>query len=933
MNYRSILFAAAVAILGAGLVTQAAGAPIVREHIRFDANWRFRTDPNTSIGGTLITAWQSESASGITELNVKSLPDTPADQRWRRARIGQDVFRNRPGFAWFKADLGSSLPASPGMKRILHFDSVDDNCEVFVNGVLLKTHYVWDDAFDVGIDSAWREGTANSVVLLIQNTGGGGGIMGMVTLRAAKDQEVPEFAKPDYNDSAWRVVQLPHDYLLEGTFTPTADASHGSLPQIPAWYRKTFTIPKSDQGKTLTIEFEGVYRNSIVWINGHKFGKQSSGYVGFRYDLAPYVHYGGRNELAVFVDPRQSEGWWYEGAGIYRHVWLDITDPIHVAPNGTFVSSELRGALAMLTAQTMIANETGREQGCVVVSEVYDPNGMKVVTVKSGTPVGMYHTRTLSQQISVMNPMLWSIEKPQLYRLHTTVVRNNQPTDSVDTTFGIRTLRYDADKGFFLNGKPVKFKGTCNHQDFIGVGIGMPDGLLDWRIKKLKEMGSNSYRCSHNPPAKELLDACDRLGMVVMDENRHLGEATGGKTPHGAKYDDLSELRELILRDRNHPSVVMWSMCNEEPLQGTPEGATIFKAMMDEVHRWDTTRPISCAMNGGWGYGITTVEDLQGGNYNPSGYDAFHKKFPKMPFFGSETASAVSTRGEYVNDREKGYVSAYDVNAPPWAQTAQVAWKALADRPFMEGGFVWTGFDYKGEPTPYGWPCINSHFGIMDMCGFPKDSYYYYKAWWGDKPSVHVFPHWNWPGKEGKPINVWVHSNCDQVELFLNGQSLGIKKMPRHEHLEWNVRYAPGALVAKGYNNRKLAATDRVETTGAPASIVLKTDRTKLLADSEDVTMVEVQVLDSNGRIVPEAANMVRFSVTGAGSVAGVGNGDPSSHEPDKAVQRSAFHGLCMVLVRATGTPGGIKLQATSPGLKSASLILQSGAATVKDGI
>lgn len=869
-----------------------------------------------------MTSWQWAPAVGATELNVQTVPQDIAG--WRRARIGQDVFRNRPGFAWFRADLGTSLPVSPGMKRVVHFDSVDDNCEVFLNGVLLKTHSVWDDPFDVDLGGAWKEGSANTVTVLVENTGGGGGIMGMVTVKSARENEVPDFARPDFNDHSWRTVQLPHDYLLEGTFTPTADAGHGSLPQIPAWYRKTFTIPKRYQGKTLTIEFDGVYRNSVVWFNGHMLGKHSSGYIGFRHDLAKYANYGGKNEISVYVDPRQSEGWWYEGGGIYRHVWLTVTDPIHVAPNGTYISSQMRGSLAMLTADTTIANESGKEQICVVVSEVYDPSGTKIVTVKSFTPVGRYHTRTLTQQISVMKPILWSIETPNLYRVHTTIVRDNTATDAVDTTFGIRTLRFDADKGFFLNGKSVKFKGTCNHQDFIGVGIGMPDSVLEWRIKKLKEMGSNAYRCSHNPPAKELLDACDRLGMVVMDENRHLGEATGPKTSHGVKFDDLSELRELIQRDRNHPSIVIWSLCNEEPLQGTQEGAEIFSAMMNEVHRWDWTRPISCAMNGSWGFGISNVEDLQGGNYDPRGYDAFHKKYPKKPFFGSETASAVGTRGEYANDRTKGYVSAYDVNAPPWAQPAQVAWKALADRPFMEGGFVWTGFDYKGEPTPYGWPCVNSHFGIMDMCGFPKDSYYYYKSWWGEKPVVHVYPHWNWKGKEGKAINVWVQSNCEQVELFLNGKSLGIKKMPKHEHLEWNVAYIPGALVAKGYNEHKLAASDRVETTGTPVSIVLKSDRNLLTADSEDVTMIEVQVLDAKGRIVPEAANKINFTVTGAGSVAGVGNGDPSCHEPDKASQRSAFHGLCMVLVRAAGTPGTIQLQASSPGLKSASMTLRS---------
>jgi len=567
-----------------------------------------------------------------------------------------------------------------------------------------------------------------------------------------------------------------------------------------------------------------------------------------------------------------------------------------------------------------------------VMSEVYDPKGQKVVTIKSFDTAGAKHTHTFTQWLSVMKPMLWSVDHPNLYRLHTTIVRNNVPTDAVDTTFGIRTIRFDVKNGFFLNGKPLKLKGTCNHQDFAGVGTGMPDSVLYWRVKQLKAMGSNAYRCSHNPPAAELLDACDRLGMVVMDENRHLGEATGPKTSHGTKFDDLSELRDMVQRDRNHPSIVMWSMCNEEPLQGTPEGAQIFAAMMMETHKWDSTRPISCAMNGGWGYGISNVEDLQGCNYNPSGYDAFHAKFPKVPMFGSETASAVSTRGEYVNDRVKGYVSAYDVNAPPWAQTAQVAWKALADRPYMAGGFVWTGFDYKGEPTPYGWPCVNSHFGILDECGFPKDSYYYYQSWWGDKPVVHVFPHWNWAGQEGKPINVWVHSNCDQVELFLNGKSLGVKTMPHLEHLEWTVNYVPGSLVAKGYNHHKLAATDRVETTGAPARIVLSTDRTSLTADSEDVTMITVQVLDAKGRVVPYAANKIDFNVSGAGSVAGVGNGDPSCHEPDKASSRSAFHGLCMVLVRASDAPGSVLLQATSKGLKGAAMVLHSSPATVKDG-
>ena len=932
MKPRSLPLKSVLAVIGLSLAIQSFGTSTVHQHIRFDDNWRFQVDPNQTLAGEQITDWKWIPAKDITALDFPGLPDTWGSSEWKHANIGQDVFGGRPGFAWFKTTLTSKLLAKANLKRVIHFESVDDNCEVFLNGKKLIKHLVWDDPFDVQLDSAWSTTGPNELVLLVENTAGGGGIAGPVTVQASKEEVAPEFARPSYNDQAWRIVHLPHDYLLEGKFTPTANPDHGSLPQIPAWYRKTFRISAALKGKDISVAFDGVYRNSIIWINGHKLGRHTSGYMGFRHELAPYLHYGGSNELSVFVDPRQSEGWWYEGAGIYRHVWLDITDPIHVAPDGAFVTSALKGQSALLTVQTPVVNGTAKEEHCVVISQVTDPKGKVVVTIKSGADVGRYHEGTLTQYLHVGNAKLWSIETPQLYNLHTTVVSSGRIVDVVDSHFGIRTIRFDANNGFFLNGKPVKLKGTCNHQDFIGVGIGMPDSVLDWRVKQLKLMGSNSYRCSHNPPAKELLDACDRQGMVVMDENRHLGEALGGKTPHGAKSDDLSELRDMILRDRNHPSIIIWSMCNEEPLQGTEEGRKIFAAMMKEVHRWDLSRPISCAMNGGWGYGITLVEDLQGANYNPGGYDNFHKKFPKMPFYGSETASAVSTRGEYVNDKVKGYVSAYDVNFPSWAQTAQVAWKALADRPFMAGGFVWTGFDYKGEPTPYGWPCINSHFGIMDMCGFPKDSYYYYKSWWGDKPTVHVFPHWNWKGKEGQPINVWVHSNCDEVELFLNGKSLGRKKMPHLEHLEWNVNYQPGSLVAKGYYNHKVIASDRVETTGAPAAIVVSTDRTQLVADGEDVSMVAVKVVDAKGRVVPYASNLIKFSVTGVGTVAGVGNGDPSCHEADKADHRSAFHGLCMVLVGANNTQGAIHLRVTSPGLKAAKLEFRSGPATIKDG-
>jgi beta-galactosidase len=517
--------------------------------------------------------------------------------------------------------------------------------------------------------------------------------------------------------------------------------------------------------------------------------------------------------------------------------------------------------------------------------------------------------------VIVAHPRLWSLEAPHLYRVAQTVERGGRAVDSTNTTFGIRTIRFDPATGFYLNGKPVKIQGTCNHQDFAGVGIAVPDSLEYWRVKKLKEMGSNAWRMSHNPPTPSLLDACDREGMLVMDENRHLGDTYSDHTPSRTSYSNLSDLASMIQRDRNHPSIIMWSMCNEEGLQGSPEGARIFAAMMKVVHQYDQTRPITCAMNGGWfNPGIRAAEDLVGVNYSPEVYEQLHQRFPQIPVYASETASTLTTRGVYADDRAHAWVSSYNMTDGSWQPVAV---------PFVAGSFPWTGFDYKGEPTPYGWPDINSNFGIMDMCGFPKDNYYYYQSWWGTKPILHLMPHWNWPGKEGQEIRVIAFSNCDRVELFLNGQSLGAKEMPRNGHLEWTVRYAPGRLTANGYDGSTVAATDTVETTGAPAALRLRTDRTTLAADGEDLTPVEVDLVDAHGRIVPTAGNRVTFSVTGAGHIAGVGNGNPSDHDPDKASERRAFNGKCMVIVGAGEQPGAIRLTATSPGLKPAVLSLR----------
>ncbi|MGH9735366.1 MAG: glycoside hydrolase family 2 TIM barrel-domain containing protein [Candidatus Acidiferrales bacterium] len=529
------------------------------------------------------------------------------------------------------------------------------------------------------------------------------------------------------------------------------------------------------------------------------------------------------------------------------------------------------------------------------------------------------------------------LEERNLYRLVTTVEVNGHAVDRVETPFGIRTARFDAEKGFFLNGAPVKLQGTCNHQDHAGVGSALPDRLQYYRIERLKEMGCNAYRTSHNPPTPELLDACDRLGMLVIDETRMMSS-----DPEG-----LSQLERMIRRDRNHPSVVIWSLGNEEPSQGTPRGARIVTTMKRLTRKLDPTRPVTMAMNGGWGEGVSRVVDVQGFNYGGghlggpetgANIDEFHKKFPQQPTVGTESASDYSTRGIYANDKEKGYVSAYDVNHPGYTTTLERCWKVFAERAFLAGSFGWTGFDYRGEPSPYGWPCVGSHFGAMDTCGFPKDNYFYYQSVWLPRPMVHLFPHWNWEGKEGQPIEVWCYTNLDSVELLLNYKSLGSQRVEEYGHVQWNVPYAPGVLTALASRNGQVLASAKRITTGAAHGIILRPDRAAISADGEDVSVVATEIVDRNGRVVPVAMNDVTFQLSGPGRLIGVGNGDPSSHEPDKPgsftqAKRSAFNGLCMAFVQSQKQPGAIQVSASSPGIEIATITIHANLAKLRPAI
>ncbi|MGD0207214.1 MAG: beta-galactosidase GalA [Verrucomicrobiota bacterium] len=693
-------------------------------------------------------------------------------------------------------------------------------------------------------------------------------------------------ASKSFSDASWRTVNLPHDWAVELPFDQSADAGHGFKPVGPgfarndvAWYRRTFELPKEDAGKRLWLEFDGVFRDCEVFVNGWFVGHHESGYSSFRYDITDVANPGGKNVAAVKVDASQFEGWFYEGAGIYRHVWLVKTAPLAIAPDGIFVYSTFKNNVpegkADIHVQTRLLNSQTNAAQATVKCEIIGPDGKIADAKHQHTPLEAQSQAKVEETMRVAAPALWSPESPKLYTLVTTVESDGKIVDRQETPFGIRTVAFDVKKGFLLNGKPYELKGTCNHQDHAGVGAALPDALQYFRIAKLKEMGDNAWRTSHNPPTPELLDACDRLGMLVMDENRLLG----------SDEENLRRWEGQIQRDRNHPSVAIWSIANEEfRVQGTPTGKQVAQTMQNLVKQLDPTRPVTYAAPVGNDFsGINSIIEVRGWNYHigESNMDVYHAAHPAQPNVGTEQASTVSTRGIYGNDKIRGYVSAYDTNAPEWANRAEAWWSFFAGRPWLSGGFVWTGFDYRGEPTPYAWPCINSHFGVMDTCGFPKDNFYYYQSWWTDKPVLHLMPHWNWPGKEGEEIEARALSNCEAVELFLNGQSLGRKTMERNSHLTWMVKYAPGVLSAKGYNGGKVIAETKIETTGEPAAVQLTPDRSVINADGEDLNVFAVSVTDAQGRRVPVATNLVHFELSGPGKMIGVGNGDPSSHEPD----------------------------------------------------
>lgn len=717
-----------------------------------------------------------------------------------------------------------------------------------------------------------------------------------------------------FDDSAWRELDLPHDWVVEQPFDPKAVRNQGYRSRGIAWYRRQFKLDPSDRGKHLELQFDGVSTHCTVWFNGTPLHRNWNGYTSFYIDITPLAQYGDAvNTIAVRVDANAMEGWWYEGGGIYRPTWLVKRNPVHIVTDGVY-ANPVKSANRQwrIPVEVTLENSGKTSSRARVEVGVVDPRGKKVAGGRTSATLDPWERTVVKLSIPVTSPALWSVDKPNLYSITTKVVSDGK-ADEVTTQCGFRTIRFDAAKGFFLNDQPLRLNGVCEHQDHAGVGVAVPDSLWEFRLRRLKEMGANAYRTAHNPPSRELLDLCDRLGMLVVDENRHFNVS--------AEY--LGQLEWLVRRDRNHPSVILWSLFNEEnALQGTEQGREMARRMMAVIKSLDTTRPITAAQNGGQlnPENVAQVLDVVGINYQVDKYDQIRAAYPNKPIISTEDTSQVMTRGAYATDWSRLILNSYDEKYPGWASTNRSAWEAIARQSSFGGGFIWTGFDYRGEPTPFGWPATSSYFGCMDLCGFPKTAFFIRQALWvQDRPVLTLVPHWNWAGKEGQPIKVMALTNADTVALSLNGKLIEEKPVDRFAMVEWQVPYASGKLEAVAKKNGKEVARHAVETTGAPVALRLTPDRRALVGDGCDALPVTVEALDKDGRPVPTANQMVAFEISGPGVIIGVGNGDPTSHEPDKGNKRSLFNGLAQVIVQSQrGGSGNLVLRAKAEGLKPA---------------
>jgi beta-galactosidase len=763
---------------------------------------------------------------------------------------------------------------------------------------------------------------------------------------------VTNVTAPDFNDNGWRTLDLPHDWSIELPFdkdSPTGIGG-GALRGGLGWYRKIFTIPVTAKNKRVYIDFDGVYMNSEVFINGHSLGVRPNGYISFRYDLTPYLKYGTeKNTIVVKVDnSKQPNSRWYSGSGIYRNVWLVMLDYVRVSQWGIHVTTpQVSRQQATVNIETTVENENNAGQTIQLITTIYDAKGVVIKKDIAFKKMTGGQITSFDQQLVLMKPKLWSVSDPYLYKAVTKLVVNNKTVDEHITPIGIRYFVFDVDKGFILNGERVKIRGVCMHHDLGCLGTAINTRALERQLEILKAMGCNGIRTSHNPPAPELLELCDKMGFIVMDEAFDMWAKEKSKYDYHLYWDEWHErdLRDQLLRDRNHPSVFMWSVGNEilEQWGKDTTGKATLRELVSVVKEMDVTRPTVTANNeiNPWNNLLQTgATDMIGYNYNHPKWDSVFQRWGRKPFIVTESVSALQTRGYYdmpsdsirrwpqawdkplTDANEDLTCSAYDNCSAPWGSTHEETLKVFEKYDHISGMYIWTGFDYIGEPTPYPWPARSSYFGIVDLAGFPKDSYYMYQSVWTDKPVLHLLPHWNWP--TGKTIDVWAYyNNADEVELFLNGRSLGIKKKLNDDlHVVWRTVFEPGVLKAVSRKNGKTVLTKEIKTSGQPAKIILEADRKSIKAGADDLSFITVKVVDKDGNLVPDADNLVQFSVTGNGSIAGVDNGNQISMESFKANQRKAFNGMSLLVVRAGNKQGGIVVNATSAGLQKANLTL-----------
>ncbi len=771
-----------------------------------------------------------------------------------------------------------------------------------------------------------------------------------------------------YKDADWRKLDLPHDWAIEGPFDVKYNARCGGLPfHGTAWYRKTFKMDKADQGKCVNITFDGAMNDARVWVNGEYVGRRPYGYVGFTFDITEHLNFGGDNVVAVKLDPKDLSSRWYPGAGLYRNVWMSINEPVHVPLWGTYVTTptvtEKKG---VVTVETEIVNKGATAAIATVKYTVLDADQKAVVSSNTKLTIPALGKASAGSWMNVMNPKRWDLDTPHLYSMKTEVFVGEKLVDTDITSFGIRSIDFNTE-GFFLNGRKVRFNGVCLHHDNGPLGSAQYDRADERKLQMMKDMGVNAIRTSHNPPSPEFLAICDRLGLMVLDEFFDGWKMNKTENDYGLHFDEWSErdATDIMLRDRNHPSVVMWSVGNEILEQARVDGWRYAKRLADIVRKVDPTRPSTIGFNNypaPYDRNMAQQLDIAGVNYKPLHYQEIRKNYPQLPIYGSETSSCTSSRGVYHLPIEKYQthkslqVTSYDIIGPPWAYPPDVEFDNQEKNPYCMGEFIWTGFDYLGEPTPYGgkdnstngywnghWPSRSSYFGAVDLCGLPKDRFFLYQSHWTEKPMIHLLPHWNWD-KKGMEIPVYAYTNCEEAELFVNGKSMGRRVKGKDltdvkikflrctdtifkskYRLSWYVPYEAGEIKVVGYKGGKAIQEQTIRTAGKPYQIKLVADRSKIKADGKDLSYVTVRIEDKDGNLCPNADNFVNFSTQGAGRLIAVGNGNAATTESFQAPYRKAFSGMCMAILNSDKDKSGeITLTASGKGLKSATITVET---------